>query len=180
VRAGADLVLWSGDKLLGGPQAGCLAGRAALVALTRKNPFARALRADKLTLAALEATLTLYHDPEQAIRQIPVLRMLTLSPPELLARAERLRNALPPSSLQPGFSAVGGGAFPGAALPTTLVAIDPGALGAAGLALRLRLGVPSVISRIEGGMVLLDPRTIPEAELDAVAAAVQVALEDDR
>jgi L-seryl-tRNA(Ser) seleniumtransferase len=180
VRAGADLVLWSGDKLLGGPQAGCLAGRAALVALTRKNPFARALRADKLTLAALETTLTLYHDPEQAIRQIPVLRMLTLSPPELLACAERLRNALPPSSLRPGFSAVGGGAFPGAALPTTLVAIDPGALGAAGLALRLRLGVPSVICRIEGGMVLLDPRTIPEAELDAVAAAVQVALEDDR
>ncbi|HEY2960628.1 MAG TPA: L-seryl-tRNA(Sec) selenium transferase, partial [Actinomycetota bacterium] len=80
VRWGADLVLWSGDKLLGGPQAGCLAGKRSLVELARQNPLARALRADKMTLAALEATLALYHDPETALREIPVLRMLTLTP----------------------------------------------------------------------------------------------------
>jgi L-seryl-tRNA(Ser) seleniumtransferase len=91
---GADLVLFSGDKLLGGPQAGCLVGSRALISLARQNPLARALRADKLTLAALEATLALYHDPETARREIPVLRMLTLQPEELRERAERLRSAI--------------------------------------------------------------------------------------
>ena len=179
VQSGADLVLFSGDKLLGGPQAGCLVGAAELVARARSNPLARALRADKLTLAALEATLALYHDPAVAIREIPVLRMLTVSPEELRDRAERLRSGLSaPAVLCATQSAVGGGAFPAASLPTTAVAVDPGSLGAAGLALRLRLGTPAVIPRIENERVLLDPRTLPPESLEDVAQAVSRALSE--
>lgn len=181
VGSGADLVLFSGDKLLGGPQAGCLVGRHARVSEARRNPFARAMRADKLTLAALEATLSLYHDPSQAIRDVPVLRMLTLSADELERRAAALRHAtgLPAAvSLVAGFSAVGGGSFPGAKLATTLVAIHPGDLGASGLALRLRLGSPPVIARVQDERVVLDPRTLPEASLEEVGAAVFAALAD--
>ena len=187
VAGGADLVLFSGDKLLGGPQAGCLAGRADLIAQAKRNPLARALRADKLTLAALEATLALYHDPELARREVPVLRMLTLAPEELAARAARLRQAIlaalpagqPSPELLPGESAPGGGSFPGAALPTTLVAVHPGPLGAAGLALRLRLGSPPVIARVQDDRVVLDPRTLPPEALDAVGAAVARALAEE-
>ena len=187
VSAGADLVVFSGDKLLGGPQAGCLVGKAELIARAKRNPLARALRADKLTLAALEATLSLYHDPSRAIQEIPVLRMLTLSAAELRARAARLQEAVAssarqhnrPTALVAGHSAVGGGSFPGAELPTTLVAIDPGPLGAAGLALRLRLGTPSVIARIQDDRVLLDPRTLPENALAEVGEAISRALQDD-
>jgi len=187
VAAGANLVIFSGDKLLGGPQAGCLAGDADLIVRARRNPLARALRADKLTLAALEATLGLYHDPDRALREIPVLRMLTMSPEELQVRASRLQKAVEASwgpvggraTLVAGQSAVGGGAFPGAVLPTTLVAIDPGPLGATGIALRLRLGTPPVIARVEAGRVMLDPRTVPEAEFIRVAEAVGRALQDE-
>jgi L-seryl-tRNA(Ser) seleniumtransferase len=186
-RSGADLVLFSGDKLLGGPQAGCVVGRRSFVDLARRNPFARALRADKLTLAALEATLTLYHDPGRAVREIPVLRMLTLSAAELRARAETLLRAIQSPAVQqpavpsvavliPGSSAVGGGSFPGAELATTLVALDPGELGAAGLALRLRLGTPPIVARIQDERVVLDPRTLPEETLESVGAAVRAAL----
>lgn len=181
VASGADLVLFSGDKLLGGPQAGCLVGRAAWVSEARRNPFARAMRADKLTLAALEATLALYHDPSNALREIPVLRMLTLGADELERRATALLRAIAfPSqaSLAPGFSAVGGGSFPGAELPTTLVAVDPGILGASGLSLRLRLGTPPVIARVQDERVVLDPRTLPEEALEEVGAAVVAALSD--
>jgi len=179
VRRGAGLVLFSGDKLLGGPQAGCLVGSRALVGAARRNPLARAMRADKMTLAALEATLALYRDPAAAIREIPVLAMLTQDAAALAARAAGLRAAIgfpDGSALLPGASAVGGGSFPGAALPTTVVALDPGASGAASLALRLRLGSPSVVGRVEGGRVLLDPRTLPEESLEAVAGAVRAAL----
>ncbi len=175
VAAGADLVLFSGDKLLGGPQAGCLVGRRDLVARCRANPLARALRADKLTLAALEATLALYADAERARREVPVLRMLTAPAAELEERARRLAAGVPPrfhAALLPGESAVGGGAFPGAVLPTTLVALDPGPLGAHGLALRLRLGDPALVARVADGRVLLDPRTLADAEVDAACAAL--------
>ncbi len=181
VASGADLVLFSGDKLLGGPQAGCVVGRASRIAETRRNPFARAMRADKLTLAALEATLSLYHDPALAVKEIPVLRMLTLSAEELARRATALGQAIrspSPVELIPGFSAVGGGAFPGARLATTLVALVGGAPGASGLALRLRLGAPPVIARVQDDRVVLDPRTLPEEALPAVAAAVTAALSD--
>jgi L-seryl-tRNA(Ser) seleniumtransferase len=180
VAAGAGVVLFSGDKLLGGPQAGCLVGRRDLVARCRRHPFARAVRADKLTLAALEATLALYDDPDTAVDQIPVLRMLTLSSSALASRAAQLA-ALCPSSLEPtlvpGESAVGGGAFPGAVLPTTLVRLNPGSLGADGLALRLRVGEPAIVARVAEGGVLLDPRTLPEDAGPAIGRALALALE---
>jgi L-seryl-tRNA(Ser) seleniumtransferase len=180
VRQGADLVLFSGDKLLGGPQAGCLVGRRQSVDGCRSNPLARAFRADKMTLAALEATLALYRDPAVACREIPVLAMLTVDAPTLARRAAELQQALGDqlARLEPGHSAVGGGSFPGAVLPTTVVTVDPGPLGASGLALRLRLGTPSLIARIDAGRVVLDPRTLPPDTLPAAAAAVRAALAD--
>jgi L-seryl-tRNA(Ser) seleniumtransferase len=181
IASGADLVIFSGDKLLGGPQAGCLVGRRELVQRCRRDPMARALRADKSTLAALAATLELYRDPERARLEIPVLAMLTLDPTELSDRASRLTGLMPASTkarTRPGHSAVGGGAFPTAPLPTTLVALDPGPLGASALAARLRLGDPAVVVRVEEGMVCLDPRTLPEESLGAVVVAVVEALRD--
>jgi L-seryl-tRNA(Ser) seleniumtransferase len=179
LSAGAGLVLFSGDKLLGGPQAGCLVGRADLVARCRTNPLARALRADKLTLAAVAATLELYQDPEVAIRTIPVLTMLTLDQGELSRRASRLAALCPEAvraQTQPGESAVGGGSFPGAVLPTTLVALEAGSLGPDGLALRLRLGEPALVVRVAADRVLLDPRTLPEDAFPAVVHAIEQAL----
>ncbi len=179
VTTGADLVLFSGDKLLGGPQAGCLAGKTSAIARCRSNPFARALRADKFTLAALEATLALYRDPAKAVATIPVLAMLTFEPAELAARAAQLAAVLPPDfhpTLREGASAVGGGAFPGAHLPTTLVALDGGALGANGLALRLRIGDPAVIARVEDDRVLLDPRTLPMDRFGEIGLALSAIL----
>jgi L-seryl-tRNA(Ser) seleniumtransferase len=179
LAAGAGLVLFSGDKLLGGPQAGCLVGRGELVARCRENPLARALRADKLTLAGLEATLALYQEPESAVREIPVLRMLTLGEGELALRAERLAASCPPElrpELQPGQSAVGGGSFPGAVLPTTVVALDAGAPGPDELARRLRLADPAIVARVGGGRLLLDPRTLPEEAGPIVGRALADAL----
>jgi L-seryl-tRNA(Ser) seleniumtransferase len=179
LAAGAGLILFSGDKLLGGPQAGCVVGTQELIAQCRRNPIARAVRADKLTLAALAATLDLYQDEEAALRSIPVLAMLTLSPGELSQRALRLASLCPPAvsaRTLPGESAVGGGAFPGAVLSTTLVALDAGSIGPDGLALRLRLGQPSVVTRVAGDRVLLDPRTLPEESFPEVAKAIEQAL----
>jgi L-seryl-tRNA(Ser) seleniumtransferase len=179
LASGAGLVLFSGDKLLGGPQAGCLVGRESLVSKCRSNPLARALRADKMTLAALAATLTLYQDGDRAARSIPVLAMLTLSSDELFRRASELASLCPPEvqpRVVPGESAVGGGSFPGAVLPTHLVSLDAGGLGPDGLALRLRLGTPPVIARVSDNRVLLDPRTLPEGALPLVARAVETAL----
>ena len=177
--AGAGLVVFSGDKLLGGPQAGCIVGARDLVARCRGNPIARAVRADKLTLAALAATLRIYEDEDAAVRSIPVLAMLTLDSGVLAQRAQHLAGMCPTAlnpSTQPGESAVGGGAFPGAVLPTTLVTLDAGTLGPDGLALRLRLGDPSVVTRVAGDRVILDPRTLPEDSFPTVAAAIQQAL----
>jgi L-seryl-tRNA(Ser) seleniumtransferase len=179
--SGADLVCFSGDKLLGGPQAGCLVGAAAVIARCRDNPLARAVRADKLTLAGLAATLALYQDPDSAVRQIPVLRMLTARADDLRRRAERLAAACP-AELAPavitGESAVGGGAFPGAVLPTSLVALRADRLGPDGLALRLRLGEPPVVARVTGGRVVLDPRTLPEDADEQVVLALAGALQE--
>jgi L-seryl-tRNA(Ser) seleniumtransferase len=179
IAAGAGIIVFSGDKLMGGPQAGCLVGREPLVSRCRRNPLARAVRSDKLTLAALAATLALYQDVEQATRTVPVLAMLTFQPEELARRASILAALCPvevrPSTL-PGESAVGGGAFAGASLPTTLVAIDAGSLGPDGLALRLRLGRPPVVARVAENRVLLDPRTLPEDSLPTVAQAIRTAL----
>ncbi len=181
VGCGADLVIFSGDKLLGGPQAGCLVGTSAALRRCRENPFARAMRADKLTLAALEATLALYRESERAFREIPVLAMLTLDAAELASRAESLAGRCPHAlrpELCPGESAVGGGSFPGAALPTTLVSLDAGAIGPDSLALRLRIGQPPLVARVGHGRVLLDPRTLPVRAFDDVAAALARAIEE--
>jgi L-seryl-tRNA(Ser) seleniumtransferase len=179
VAAGAGIVVFSGDKLLGGPQAGCLVGRENLIARCRSNPLARALRSDKVTLAAMAATLALYQDPELAIRSIPVLTMLTLAPEELARRAAQLASLCPrelrPATI-PGASAVGGGSFPGAVLPTTLVALSADSLGPDGLALRLRLGTPPIVVRVADDRVLLDPRTLPEDSFPIVARALETAL----
>ena len=180
VAAGPDIVLFSGDKLLGGPQAGILVGGAKAIERSRRNPLARALRADKMTLAALDATLALYDDPETARREIPVLAMLTGSAESIAHRASALAAACPSAlapTLVPGSSAVGGGAFPDASLPTTLVQLDPGPLGADALALRLRLGDPPVVARVAEGRVLLDPRTLSADGCAAVAEALSRALD---
>jgi L-seryl-tRNA(Ser) seleniumtransferase len=185
VAAGADIVLFSGDKLLGGPQAGCLVGPARWIEACRRAPFARAVRTDRFTLAAMEATLGLYRDPESARLQVPVLRMLTESAKSLAVRAESLAVAVSAGLtaahrpiLVTGESAVGGGAFPGAALATTLVALPPGAIGAQGLTLRLRLGTPAVVARVSNDQVVLDPRTLPPEADRAVASAVAAALNE--
>jgi L-seryl-tRNA(Ser) seleniumtransferase len=145
------------------------------------NPLARALRADKLTLAALEATLTLYQDPATVVVHVPVLAMLTAAPAELHGQAERLAALCPPelhAELRDGESAVGGGAFPAARLRTTLVALDPGARGAESFALRLRLGDPAVVARVADGRVLLDPRTLPSDAALVIGRAVAAAVAD--
>ena len=177
VRAGAGLVCFSGDKLLGGPQAGIIVGEAPLIARLKRHPLLRAVRPDKLTLAALAATLDHYLRGE-AEQAIPVWRMIAAPGDALAARAERWAAALRawgvPARVEPGQSPVGGGSLPEETLPTWLVALavaDPMALAA-----RLRAGEPPVVTRIERDRLLLDPRTIlPEEDpllLDALAAVL--------
>jgi L-seryl-tRNA(Ser) seleniumtransferase len=171
VAAGAALVCCSGDKLLGGPQAGLLMGRATAVAAARRHPLARALRIDKLSLAALEATLRLYRDPDRALREVPVLAMLSTSEKTLAARADRLAAGIGPQATVIRASAkVGGGALPLLELEGPVVALDgePDAL-----ARRLRASDPPVIARVHDGRVLLDPRTLAEGEIDVVISALQ-------
>jgi L-seryl-tRNA(Ser) seleniumtransferase len=170
VAAGAALVCFSGDKLLGGPQAGILAGRADAVAGARRHPLARALRLDKLGLAALEATLRLYLDPERARREIPVLAMLTAGSDELRERAERLADAIgPDASVAESVAKVGGGALPLLELPGPVVVLEG---DAEALAARLRAGDPPVAGRIERDRLLLDPRTLADDEVAPVARAL--------
>jgi L-seryl-tRNA(Ser) seleniumtransferase len=168
MRSGADLVTLSGDKLLGGPQAGIILGRAELIARLRANPLCRALRVDKLTLAALEATLKLYRDPTRARREIPVLRMLSWSAEEIGERARALATRLGGAGiaveLVPGMSMVGGGAYPGAELPTVLLAVEVPGCPAVALERDLRRGEPAVVARVERGRVVLDLRTVLEGE----------------
>ncbi|HET9985317.1 MAG TPA: L-seryl-tRNA(Sec) selenium transferase [Longimicrobiales bacterium] len=179
LRAGADIVTLSGDKLLGGPQAGIVLGRRDLVEAMRRNPLCRALRVDKLTLAALEATLALYLEPDRALREIPTLRMLTADAGEIAGRARdlaaRLTAAGVACSAVDGASAVGGGAFPAVELPTTLVRLDTG-LSAAELDRRLRAAEPPVVARIVGDHVVLDVRTVQAGEEPELLAGVCGAL----
>jgi L-seryl-tRNA(Ser) seleniumtransferase len=176
VLAGAALVCFSGDKLLGGPQAGLLVGRAEAVARARAHPLARALRIDKLGLAALEATLRLYRDPERARREVPVLRMLHAPEAELAARAERLRAAVGAGEVIRAAAKVGGGALPLLELEGPAVAVEPGPGGVDALAARLRAHEPAVVARIHEGRLILDPRTLTDAEAEAAGAAVAQAL----
>ncbi len=168
LTAGADLVCFSGDKLLGGPQAGIVVGRADLVERCRRHPLQRALRADKLTLAALEGTLALYSDPERAREEIPVLRMLGEPPESVRERAERLA-ALVGGEVEETVARVGGGALPLAELPSFACAVEET------LADRLRAGDPPVIALVRDGRTLLDVRALADAEVDEVAEAVRTA-----
>jgi L-seryl-tRNA(Ser) seleniumtransferase len=177
---GADLVTLSGDKLLGGPQAGIILGSARLLERVRRNPLCRAVRVDKITLAALAATLRLYLDPQRALREIPVLRMLRTPLSELESRAARLARELVaagvPASIEPGRSAVGGGAAPGAALPTVLVVVEPSGVAVHELERRLRDGRPPVVARIVEERLLLDLRTVPaDGEADLLRSLVRAA-----
>ena len=178
VASGVDLVVCSGDKLLGGPQAGLIVGRRAAVEACRNDPLARAVRPDKLTLAALEATLALYRDPQAARREIPVLRMLTESADDLRARATELAALLPrgAADVVAGQSEVGGGSFPGTTLPTSLLRLTSRQLTADGLSERLRAGTPPLIARIADGHVVVDVRTLLPGQLPAAAGAIAAAL----
>ncbi len=173
VRAGADLVTFSGDKLLGGPQAGYIVGRRELVERLRAFPLTRALRVDKATLAGIQANL-LHYLKGEALREIPIWRMLAQSEAELSARAQALLEGLGPLGarcvLIAGRSMVGGGSLPGESLPTTLVALPAG--DAEAQARALRLGHPPVVARIVDGRVVLDLRTVLPGQEAALAQRV--------
>jgi L-seryl-tRNA(Ser) seleniumtransferase len=181
IRAGADLVLSSTDKLIGGPQGGVILGRTALVEAVRKNPMSRIVRVGKLTLAALEATLLLFFEPARALAEVPTLRMLCRGLDDIAAQAGRIAEALgrrAPGAILAvidGASQTGGGSLPGQDLPTRLVAVTAAGRSAEDLASRLRAGRPSVFARIQDDRVLLDPRTLLEGEEEPLVAALAAA-----
>jgi L-seryl-tRNA(Ser) seleniumtransferase len=174
LRAGVDVVTYSGDKLLGGPQAGLLSGRSDLITRMRANSLFRALRVDKLTYAALEATLLAYAKRDHDA--IPTLRMMRLSPQEISERAEALAKSLPDelrAEIISGESVIGGGAAPSSVLPTRLIALTCAGLSADELASRLRSADPPIIARVEDGRVLLDLRTVFPDQDQLIARAFQ-------
>jgi L-seryl-tRNA(Ser) seleniumtransferase len=183
IRAGVDLVTFSGDKLLGGPQAGIVVGRRDLVTRLRRNPLARAVRIDKLCLAGLEATLRLLREPERARQEIPALAMLGLPAAAVGARAEALAEALRTAApdvscaVEDGTSEVGGGALPLAVIPTRVLALrggeSPGLLEE-----RLRLGEPPVLVRVKEDRVLVDLRTVLPSEDAPLREALATALRE--
>ncbi|HET9554183.1 MAG TPA: L-seryl-tRNA(Sec) selenium transferase [Anaeromyxobacteraceae bacterium] len=177
VRAGADLVCFSGDKLLGGPQAGLLVGRAAAVVRVKRHPLLRALRLDKVTIAGLAATLAHYERGE-ALTELPIWRAIARPLAELEASARGWLEALGPEApgarVRPSTSAVGGGTLPGETLPTAVLAVPTGEPDA--LLARLRRADPPVVARIEEGEVVLDPRTVQPGEDGWVVAALRAAL----
>jgi len=182
VAAGADLVLFSGDKLLGGPQAGILAGQDECIAKIEKDPLMRAFRLDKMTLAALEATLRIYMSADKALQEIPVLRMLSVPLAELRERAEALAREI--AQLPGVFSAlpcedvafVGGGSLPDQKMPTWVVEVQAQTCGDTEFAKRLRTGVPAVMGRLRDGMLIIDMRTVFPGEDAEMVAAFRQAL----
>ena len=181
LKAGADLVLFSGDKLLGGPQCGIIAGKKEVVAQLKRHPLARALRVDKMTLAALEATL-LHYLLGQAEQKVPVWQMISATAETLretaLSWVEKLQAGGIECEAIEGRSAIGGGSLPGETLPTWLVSIrssssaGPDKEEAGTLAARLRSAPTPVIARIEDGALLLDPRTVLPGESSILLAQV--------
>jgi L-seryl-tRNA(Ser) seleniumtransferase len=181
---GVDVVSFSGDKLLGGPQAGILAGRADLIEKMRTNPLARALRMDKLTLAGLEATLIEYTKPEGPTTSIPTLAMITRSQAELEKSADALADSirkrvgdLAQVCIEPGIGRVGGGALPMGDLPGARVVIRPRKTSAARLEQGLRSGTPPVITLVKEDAVLMDPRTLLGDQPSLIPGLVLEALE---
>ncbi len=178
IRAGADLVLFSGDKLLGGPQAGLIVGKGKLIQRVEKDPLMRAFRLDKMTLAALEATLRFFRDPARALREIPTLRMLTIPLNELHERAERFASRLQKVvdnasiKVRGDVAYVGGGSLPDVSLPTAVIALSLKRLSEGELASRLRTGKPAVIGRTKDGEFILDLRTVFERQEDELLGAI--------
>jgi L-seryl-tRNA(Ser) seleniumtransferase len=184
LKAGAELVTFSGDKLLGGPQAGIIVGKRSCLEPMKKHPLLRALRVDKVTLAALEGTLRLYQDERQALLQIPSLRMLTVSGDELASRARtavrRMRRTLPAKvslKTQKGLSQVGGGTFPLLEIPTSLISVSVTGLSAQQLEQKLRTSPLPIIGRISQGEFLLDLRTVSDTDLPEIITALQAIAE---
>jgi L-seryl-tRNA(Ser) seleniumtransferase len=182
IRAGADLVLFSGDKLLGGPQAGIIVGRKDLIDIIEKDPLMRAFRLDKMTLASLEATLGLYlNNEEKARHEVPVLQMLAVPVAELRRRAEelaqRLRqiNTLKRVEVMEETAYVGGGSLPDQAMRTVVIAVQAADVNDAELAERLRAGTPAVVGRLQQGNILLDLRTIFPDQEQALVECVRAA-----
>jgi len=173
IAAGADLTLFSGDKLLGGPQAGIIVGRAALIERLRRHPLARAVRMDKAGIAALHATL-LHYLRGEALEKVPVWRMISTAIIEIERRARRWARAVgPPARVVDGRSMVGGGSLPEESLPTKLLAIPGEGAQVSQLALRLRTGQPALVARVEHDALLLDPRTVAPAEDRALLGALR-------
>ncbi|MCR5815152.1 MAG: L-seryl-tRNA(Sec) selenium transferase [Desulfovibrio sp.] len=187
IAQGADLVCFSGDKVLGGPQAGIVVGKAELIAQMKKNQLARALRCDKLCYAALEATLRAYREPDQAKTQIPTLRRILMTKAELKARAEALLEMLTEAvgerfllGLKEDVSRVGGGAFPQYDLPTWLVTLKPRAFSALALKKALLATTPPLLGRLEEDAFCLDPRTLEPCDEALLAQVLTQAWEKAR
>ena len=177
LKAGVDLVMFSGDKLLGGPQAGIIAGRADIIAGLRKHPLLRALRIDKLSLAALEATLRLYLPPHDPLARVPVLRALSQPLAEVEARAQRLAGSLAAVKgldveVMASAAYVGGGSLPQQDLDSFSVVVACAALSTESLADRLRGGMVPIVGRIHQGKLWLDMRTVTDDELPDIVAAL--------
>jgi L-seryl-tRNA(Ser) seleniumtransferase len=184
IAAGADLVLFSGDKLLGGPQAGIIVGRKESIQRIEKDPLMRAFRLDKMTLAALEATLRLYLNEERALKEVPGLRMLGTPLQELGQRADALAGRLQrlagvkSAKVVEDVAYVGGGSLPDQAMKTMVVELEAQNLGDQELALRLRTGTPAVLGRLRDGRLVLDVRTIFPSQEDSLVTALQRVCEE--
>ena len=182
VAAGADVITASADKLIGGPQGGIILGRTTWIQKIRKNPLARVVRVDKLTLAALEATLSLFLDEDVALAEVPTLRLLRRRFAEIDEQALRIKAAIEARTdaaavdVVDGHSQMGSGSLPTQDLPTRLVALAPRAISPDVLALRLRQQHPAVFARIKNDVLLIDPRTLLEGEEAMVVEAVACAL----
>ncbi len=189
LNAGADCVCFSGDKALGGPQAGIIAGKSSLIERFKKNPLVRALRCGKLNLAALEATLRLYLDPKQAIESVPTAKMMLMTRESLARKARSLANLLRRSFSSAGIdctvkvekdtSRIGGGAYPECDLPTSLVCLYPANISAQELRMRLLKGNPPLIGRLENDAFRIDPRTLDRKDYHAIATVITQAIKRD-
>jgi len=182
IEDGADVVTFSGDKLLGGPQAGIIVGKKKYIEEMKRNPLTRAIRIDKMTIAALEATLREYLDIDSVVENIPVIRMLTCSKEILKERALKLVELLDISNaavveISEAVSQVGGGSLPQAVLPTNVVVIKPEEISVEALAKKVRMSNPAVIGRVKKNSLLLDMRTVKDEEISLLADVLKTALE---
>jgi L-seryl-tRNA(Ser) seleniumtransferase len=177
MAAGADLVTASGDKLLGGPQAGIVVGSRDYIEALRKHPLARAVRVDKMTVAAMEATLKAYLEPGRAVASVPTLKMLAESPTEVRRRASRLKRLvqgkLLTAEIVGDFSRPGGGTLPTTEIPTFCVALSHPEHSPQELETKLRLGDPPVLGRLKDDRLLLDMRTVADREVPDLARAIE-------